>query len=153
MRTLCWGLVSIAWIALGAASATAQQQVFSNDLVALTAGNPAFDDLERAAARANQSVYNALVGPCQTGPGPCSLQQFELFGKVRELMATANELNTGSPNSASLHLDAQGLGAALRWTAAEEVQAKSRVATEFANGQLANTTNRITALRFGATGF
>src|SRR5262249_43084905 len=47
----------------------------------------------------------------------------------------------------------QGLRAALRWTAAEEVLAKSRVATEFANGQLANATNRITALRFGATGF
>src|SRR2546428_12355898 len=108
MRAL-WGLVSIAWIALGAASATAQQQVFSNDLVALTAGNPAFDDLERAAARANQSVYNALVVPCQTDPRlPCSPQQAALFGKVRELVATANELNTGSPNSARLHLDPPG---------------------------------------------
>src|SRR5262249_43555470 len=40
-----------------------------------------------------------------------------------------------------------------RWTAAEEVSAKGRVATEFANGQSIHVGNRITALRYGASGF
>jgi outer membrane autotransporter protein len=123
-------------------------------LVQLTAGNPAFDDLERAAAIANQSVFNALASPCSDGPGSsCTAQQFQIFSEVRALVATAEELNTGQPNAFSLGLDAQGLAEALRWTAAEEVSAKSRVATEFANGQVVHVTNRITALRFGATGF
>lgn len=152
MRALWRVLVSVAGIGFGVSAAFAQ--AINDPLVQLTAGNPAFDDLERAAAVANQSVFNALATPCSDGPGSsCSVQQFQVFGEVRALVFTAQEILTGTPNSSSLHLDAQGLAAALRWTAAEEVSAKSRVATEFANGQQTHVTNRITALRFGATGF
>jgi outer membrane autotransporter protein len=135
-------------------AALAQTAPGPGPLVQLTAGNPAFDDLERAAAVANQSVFNALSGPCSDGVGAdCSAQQFQIFDEVRALVATADALNTGTQNPFSLGLTAQGLGNALRWTAAEEVSAKNRVATEFANGQRANATQRITALRFGASGF
>ena len=151
MRALWRLLVAVTGIGFGASASFAQ---VTGELVTLTAGNPAFDDLERAAARANQSVFNALVGPCSQGIGSfCSPAVLQIFSEVQELVATAEELNTGTQNPNSLDLDAQGLANALRWTAAEEVSAKSRVATEFANGQSVNVTNRITALRFGATGF
>ena len=124
------------------------------DLNTLTTGNPAFDDLERAAARANQSAFDALTPLCVTGPGPtCNPTQFGVFESTRELVHTANELEGAGPNFFSLRLDQTGLGDALRWTAAEEVTAQSTVSTEFTNGQMNNMNNRITALRFGATGF
>ena len=154
MRGFWRVLVAVAGIGLGASAAFAQGTPGAGPLVQLTAGNPAFDDLERAAAIANQSVFNALASPCSDGPGSsCTTEQSQIFNEVRALVATADQLNTGQPNPFSLGLDAQGLGEALRWTAAEEVSAKSRVATEFANGQVVNVTNRITALRFGAAGF
>jgi outer membrane autotransporter protein len=154
MRGFRRAIVAIAGIGLGATTALAQVAPGGGPLVQLTAGNPAFDDLERAAAVANQSVFNALQGPCSGGVGPsCTTQQAQIFDEVRALVATADQLNTGTPNPFSLGLTAAGLAGALRWTAAEEVSAKSRVATEFANGQRTNVTNRITALRYGATGF
>lgn len=124
-------------------------------LITLTQGNSAFDDLERAAAIANQGVYDALLVDCAVGPGPnCTVPESGIFDEVRELVETANELlANGGPVGFSLGLDQEGLGDALRWTAAEEVSAKGRATTDFANGQNANVTSRITALRYGATGF
>ncbi len=124
------------------------------DLVTLTANNPAFDDLERAAARANQSAFNALTPLCANGPGPtCNANQFGVFESTRELVQTANDLEGTGPTRFSLRLDQEGLGDALRWTAAEEVTAQGTVAKEFTSGQMANVNNRMTALRFGARGF
>src|SRR5262245_18901829 len=131
-------LAAIAGIELGATTALAQGTP-AGPLVQLTAGNPAFDDLERAAAVANQSVFNALQIPCSGGVGAsCTTQQFQIFDEVRALVATADQLNTGTPNPFSLGFSARGLADAVRWTAAEEVLAKSRVATEFASGQRTN---------------
>jgi uncharacterized protein with beta-barrel porin domain len=125
------------------------------DLNTLTANNPAFDDLERAAAAGNQSAFDALNPICNGGPGPtCNVAQFGVFESTRELVQTANDLEgTGAATRFSLRLDQQGLGDALRWTAAEEVTAQGTIATEFTNGQMANVNNRMTALRFGAAGF
>ena len=155
MRALWRLIVSIAGVALGATSALAQVSPGPGPLVQLTAGNPAFGPVERAAAIANQSVYDALFVPCSDGvTSTCTAQQFQIFSEVQELVENADELNNpGTQNPNSLRLDAAGLARALRWTAAEEVSAKSRVATEFADGQRTHATNRITALRFGAAGF
>jgi uncharacterized protein with beta-barrel porin domain len=139
---------------LGAALALLSSMSAQADLNTLTAGNPAFDDLERAAAAANQSAFNALTPLCNAGPGPtCNGAQFGVFESTRELVQTANDLEGTGATRFSLRLDQQGLGDALRWTAAEEVTAQGTIATEFTNGQMANVNNRMTALRFGATGF
>ena len=125
------------------------------DLTA-TARPGSYDDLERAAAAANQAAYDALLPGCGGGVvGPsCNPAQLGVFEETRELVHTANEiLANGGPTQFSLSVDDEGLGNALRWTAAEEVAAQSRAATDFANGQVSNVQNRITALRFGARGF
>ena len=125
-------------------------------LVEITAvARPQFyDDLERAAARANQSVFDILQPACAAGPGPtCSVEQVNIFQEVRELVHTANEILGTGPTLFSLAVDDEGLGNALRWTAAEEVSAESRASTDFSNGQVTSVSKRITALRLGATGF
>src|SRR5262245_41495750 len=112
MRVFWRVLVAIGGIVLGASAAYAQG--IPQSLVQLTAGNPAFDPLEQAAAAANQSVFNALFGPCNGGSGPgCTAQQFQIFDEVRELVATADEIRTGNPNPSSLGLNEQQLGDAL----------------------------------------
>jgi uncharacterized protein YhjY with autotransporter beta-barrel domain len=76
-----------------------------------------------------------------------------VFANVRELVQTADELLGNGPRQYSLRLDPQGLGFALRWTAAEELSAPGSTAKSFANNQLASVFSRINALRFGARGF
>src|SRR5690606_8718070 len=78
---------------------------------------------------------------------------FFVYLNARELVHSANELQGQGPTIASLGVDQEGLGTALRWTAAEEVAAQGSMATEFANGQLSPLAARISALRFGAAGF
>lgn len=133
----------------------------------INSGQYAFNRLERIAAVANQATYNELAissntrtAPCsanQTGPTTtCSGDVFRVFSNVRELVQTANELlggGTGRPTQYSLGVDSEGLGFALRWTAAEELSAQNSISTEFANTQIASLMSRITALRFGASGF
>ncbi|MCH7600917.1 MAG: autotransporter outer membrane beta-barrel domain-containing protein [Myxococcales bacterium] len=110
-----------------------------------------YDDLERASARANQSVFDTLGPVC--GAGGCTPEQQNIFEETRELVHTANEILGTGPTLFSLGVDDEGLGNALRWTAAEEVSAEARASTDFSNGQRSSVNNRITALRFGATGF
>jgi hypothetical protein len=142
-------------IAVVSAAGLASAQV-TGSLVTVTTGANAgsYDDLERLAATANQSVYNVLEVDCTPGVNAnCPQAQFNLFTEARQLVETANDILGVGPTGQSLQLDNEGLGNALRWTAAEEVSAKSRALTDFSNGQQANVNNRITALRFGATGF
>ncbi|NQY35026.1 MAG: autotransporter outer membrane beta-barrel domain-containing protein [Alteromonadaceae bacterium] len=116
------------------------------------------NELEEASAKANQSTYNALLLQ------GCSDQQFEesadcsgttfgVFSNVRELVHTANELSGKGPRQFSLGTDIEGLGFALRWTAGEEFAGQASITKDFANGQLSGLASRLTALRFGATGF
>jgi hypothetical protein len=130
--------------------------------------------VERAAAVANMLVFDALEPDCNPGgvfdfepspeyddlfgrqatPGPlCTADTFHVYLNARELVHTANELQGSGPTVASLGLDLEGLGLALRWTAAEELSAQGSMATEFANGQLSSLAGRLSALRFGSTGF
>jgi uncharacterized protein YhjY with autotransporter beta-barrel domain len=109
--------------------------------------------LESAAARANQATYDALLGPCAAGPGPaCPDDVFGVFAETRELVQTANELLGSGDTTFSLALDIDGLGFALRWTAAEEMAAHGSMTTEFAAGQISALSARISALRWGVSG-
>jgi uncharacterized protein YhjY with autotransporter beta-barrel domain len=133
-------------------------------------GLPYANDIERAAASANQSVFVQLSQLCDPNdelgrtPSPgapppgatsaCTEDVFFVFQNSRELVHTANEIRGGQgPTIASLGLDQQGLGTALRWTAAEEFAVQSSMATDFASNQLSNLAARMSALRFGARGF
>jgi len=127
------------------------------------------NDVERRSAAANQSTFNVLDAACNpfgdldgdpnpAGPGQgadpaCGEIEFNLYLTVRELVHTANEITGNGPTSSSLGFDQEGLGTALRWTAAEELAAIGSAATEFANDQLSNLAGRLNALRFGARGF
>jgi uncharacterized protein YhjY with autotransporter beta-barrel domain len=130
----------------------------------VNSGQYAFNTLERLSAIANQASYNALTSnpagaiycnPQQAAASPtCPAGVFLTFNNLRELVQTANALlGNGLATRFSLNLTDQGLGFALRWTAAEELSAPGTVATQFANAQVANLISRINALRFGASGF
>ena len=93
------------------------------------------------------------IAPGQGALSTCTDIVFNLYLTVRELVHTANELTGNGPNSASLQLDQEGLGTALRWTAAEELAAVGSATTQFSSNQLANLAARLNALRFGARGF
>jgi uncharacterized protein YhjY with autotransporter beta-barrel domain len=146
MRLFACGL--IVGLAL-CGTAVAQQQTTS--LVdAATAFN--FNLLERAAAGANQATYNALVGPCEGGTGPCSASDFVVFENTRELVETANELLGSGSTRFSLGLDAEGLGFALRWTSAEEMAGQGSSQTKFTASQLSALATRLSVLRWGVSG-
>jgi uncharacterized protein YhjY with autotransporter beta-barrel domain len=130
----------------------------------LTPLNP----LEELAAQANQTAFNLITadpdgpnGPLtpvcdpdqRVAAGACTGNVFAAFENIRELVHTSNELVGNGPTTFSLGLDIEGLGFALRWTAAEELAAQGSTATEFSNSQLHSLASRISALRFGARGF
>jgi uncharacterized protein YhjY with autotransporter beta-barrel domain len=109
--------------------------------------------LETAAAQANQATFDALSGPCAAGPGPaCPDDVFGVFEETRELVHTANELLGTGETTFSLSLDIDGLGFALRWTAAEELAAQGSMTTEFAASQISALSARMAALRWGISG-
>lgn len=128
------------------------------DLV--NSGQYDFNRLERLAAVANQATYNELIarGCDDQAGGPtaaCPESIFRVFSNVRELVQTARELlgpNSGAARY-SLGLDEEGLGFALRWTAAEELSAAGSASAEFSKTQIASLMSRINALRYGASGF
>jgi uncharacterized protein YhjY with autotransporter beta-barrel domain len=135
------------------------------DLVKAEPNN--FDALERIAAIANQTSYNTLTNnpsaklycsptaiAATAAAGSCPQSVFLVFSNLRALVQTANALlGNGQPTRYSLNLNADGLGNAFRWTAAEELSAPGTAATQFTKAQSASVASRITALRFGATGF
>jgi uncharacterized protein YhjY with autotransporter beta-barrel domain len=109
--------------------------------------------LESASAQANQATYDALLGPCSAGSGPdCPDDVLGVFEETRELVQTANELLGTGDTTFSLGLDIDGLGFALRWTAAEEMAAQGSMTTEFAANQTSALSARIAALRWGISG-
>ncbi len=156
----CCGLLS----ALLASNAIAQAGGQGPGLTGLTYANA----VETEAAAANQAAFDSLNGVCNpdgrfdstpvpdfaNAPGgDCTQEAFAVFRVTRELVHTANDLQGSGPFISSLGSDLEGLGLALRWTAAEEFAAQSSMATDFANDQLTNLAARVSALRFGARGF
>jgi outer membrane autotransporter protein len=111
-----------------------------------------FNALEQAAARANQATYNELFAPCALGQGACGAGDLDVFENTRELVETANELLGRGSTQFSLGLDAEGLGFALRWTAAEEFAGQGAATTKFASSQLSALATRLAVLRWGVSG-
>jgi len=108
-----------------------------------------FSPLERRAALIGQATYNELDALCGGGqPSPlCAGGVLDVYENVRELVETAQEIITGQDTFYGLNLDAEGLGFALRWTAAEELLAQGSSAKDFANSQTSTLGNRISAIR------
>ena len=140
-------------VAAGFASQAFGQSVPVDGSLVEVAEIAGFNALERAAANANQASYNRLVIPCANGVGEgCTVGDFVVFENTRELVETANELlGTGSTRY-SLGLDSQGLGFALRWTAAEEMAGQGSATTRFAASQLSSLATRLSVLRWGVSG-
>jgi outer membrane autotransporter protein len=119
------------------------------------------NDVEESSARGTQATYDALLtgngGPCDAfqaeDSGQCSGSVFVVFESTREFVQTGNELTGDGPIEFSLGLDLDGLGRALRWNAGEEFSGQGSQTSEFVDGQLSGLASRMTALRFGATGF
>lgn len=129
------------------------------------------NDLEESSAQATWLTYNRLIDdqgcddtflsdpaldPTRQGQGvvsACTGQVYVLFSNVRELIHTANEITNDGATNYSLGTTQEGLGFALRWTAAEEYSAQGTVSGEFVNGQISGLSARLNALRMGARGF
>jgi outer membrane autotransporter protein len=141
-------LLAALGLACGASGAMAQ--AVTGSLVDV-ASNSNFNALERAAARANQATYNQLVTTCGAGQN-CTPGDLVVFQNTRELVETANELLGNGSTQFSLGLDSEGLGFALRWTAAEELAAQGSSTTKFAASQLSALATRVAALRWGVKG-
>jgi uncharacterized protein with beta-barrel porin domain len=125
------------------------QAVPEGSLTAL-ASSANFNALERAAAFANQATYNRLSALCEQQA--CSAGDQLVLGETRRLVHTANELLGSGPTQFSLGLDAEGLGFALRWTAAEEYAGQGAATTNFASSQLSALSTRLAVLRWGVSG-
>ncbi len=110
-------------------------------------------ELEEQSAIATQRLFDELDPFCggSTRSTECDDQTFGVYSNVRELVHTANDLTSG-PTDFSLRLNPEGLGFALRWTAAEEMAAQESMTTEFVASQLAAIANRLTVLRRTVTG-
>jgi hypothetical protein len=144
LRSVCGTIVGLALCGV----AVAQQQ---NTSLVDAAEAFGYNALERAAAAANQATYNALVDSC--GQGTCSASDLVVFENTRELVETANELlGTGGSTEFSLGLDQEGLGFALRWTAAEELAGQGSSQTKFTASQLSALATRLSVLRWGVSG-
>ncbi|MDX1404840.1 MAG: autotransporter outer membrane beta-barrel domain-containing protein [Woeseiaceae bacterium] len=153
-----------AFVVFCASQAFAQSAGQGPGLTGLTFAN----QVETEAAAANQAAFEVLNEACNSDgrfdqtPVPqfadapagsgCTPEAFSIFRVTRELVHTANDLQGSGPFISSLGHDLEGLGLALRWTAAEEFAAQSSMATDFANNQLSNLAARLSALRFGARG-
>lgn len=138
----------VAMVLMFAGTAVLAQSTSLTDVAAASG----FNALERAAASANQATYNLLVAACGQGQGTCSAGERVVFENTRELVETANELLGSGSTQFSLGLDAEGLGFALRWTAAEELAAQGSATTKFAANQLSALATRIAVLRVGTRG-
>lgn len=156
MRFSSWLALAVALSSVCTGGAVYAQAVPNNSLITLVnSGQYRYNRLEKLSAIGNQEAYNQLFAACANATAPgggCPVAQFRIFKIAEELVQSANELLGAGPTQFSLRVDAEGLGFALRWTAAEEMSAPGTVSTEFANTQIASVMSRITALRFGATG-
>jgi len=153
----------VGWMLRGAVVGLSFTLPFANSAAAglISLQGQYSNDVEEAAAVANQATYDSLLtvngGPCEAAQRveteKCGGGVFSVFESTRELVQTANELTGEGPTEYSLGLDLTGLGEALRWTAAEEYAGQGSSSTDFVGGMLSGLASRITALRFGARGF
>ena len=134
-------LASFAAVLALAAAATGPGRAQTADPGPGLVGLQYANGVEQAAAVANQQVFNALDASCNPGgifdtvpePGAppvgtgCENEgRFIVYLNARELVHTANEIRGSGATIASLGQNLEGLGLALRWTAAEERIASRR---------------------------
>lgn len=111
------------------------------------------------AASANQATYDQIKATTSCNDGQtqatqaCNGGTFLVWKNVRELVHSANDLTGDGPTEFSLQQDEEQLGNTMRWTAGEEFAAQGSMSSNFINGQLSGLASRITALRYGSTGF
>lgn len=148
-RTLAFHLAVVALCALSAMEvAHAQEQEEAAGPLTDPTLFSQFNGLERQAALANQAVYNALFDRCSgQQPEACTGEIANVFRNAQELVETAEEILTGTDRRFGLNLDTEGLGFALRWTAAEELLAQGSMANDFANSQTSALGSRVGAIR------
>lgn len=109
---------------------------------------PGMTPAQASAASDTQQIYNYFLGQTNLTP-----DQQALFNTARELVQTSNEQQGSGPTVFSLGLTVQGLRNALQWVAAEELGTPGTMATKTTSGQLSSVAARLTALKFGVTGF
>jgi uncharacterized protein YhjY with autotransporter beta-barrel domain len=118
-------------------------------------------DIEEQAAIATQNVYDQLkASGCDdlqaTATQTCSGGKYLVWRNVREVVHNANVLSgsTQSPTNFSLgRASVALLGRALRWCSGEEFTSMGSLSDSFVNTQVGGLAARVTALRFGASGF
>lgn len=155
-------LLAVAWIFQACASAayaactaagSAAEVVAQPCLTTLVqtdiaSGIYAFSALDLASAQANDAAYANLLKICGPAGRGCSGSQLQLFDRLRNLEDNADELLGFGETQYSLHLPAQLLGNALRWTADEEFSAQSSLTNRYAGNQFAGVSTRLSTLRF-----
>ncbi len=107
-----------------------------------------FSGLDLASAESNDAAYASLLKNCGPGGSGCAGASLTLFNRLRNLEDNADELLGFGETQYSIHLPAQLLGNALRWTADEEFSAQSSLTNRFASNQFAGVSSRLSALRF-----
>ncbi|MDB6062097.1 MAG: autotransporter outer rane beta-barrel protein [Verrucomicrobiaceae bacterium] len=119
------------------------------------------NDIEERSAVATQAVYDQLktagCSDLQAGPTQaCAGGTYLVWRNVREVVHNANVLTgaTEEPTNFSLGRPSVALlGRALRWCNGEEFSSMGSLSNSFVNSQVGSLAARITALRFGASGF
>lgn len=114
----------------------------------IASGIYAFTPLDLASAEANDAAWATLLKTCGPSGSGCTGSQLLLFNRLRNLEDNADELLGFGQTAFSIHLPAQLLSFALRWTADEEYSAQSSLASRFASNQFAGVSSRLSALRF-----
>lgn len=114
----------------------------------IATGTYSFNSLELASAEANDAAYANLLKICGPAGRGCAGSQLQLFNRLRNLEDNADELLGFGETQYSIHLPAQLLGNALRWTADEEFSAQSSLTNRYAGNQFAGVSSRLSALRF-----
>ncbi len=109
---------------------------------------PGMTPAQASAASDTQQIYNYFSAQTNLTP-----DQQALFDTARELVQTSNEQQGSGPTVFSLGLTVQGLRNALQWVAAEELGTPGTMATKTTSGQLSSVAARLSALKFGVTGF
>ncbi|MES1190358.1 MAG: autotransporter outer membrane beta-barrel domain-containing protein [Steroidobacter sp.] len=124
-----------------------------------------YNEIRFQSAVATQAVYDQLktagCDDAQTGPtAKCGNGAYLVWRNVREVVHNANywsnQLNANGvqkPTTFTLGRTVAQLGGALQWCNGEEFASLNSLSTSFISAQTSSLAARVTALRFGASGF
>ena len=152
MRTAA-GAVLASLSCLSAATLYAQNANQTGDLTTFALTNPGASTLERNAAIAVQGMCHDL-GPLGSGVAlDANTPSGDLYRRCNELIQTAASFQPNSRiskfNGRSLGISQSQLLDSLQQVSGEEVSTRSELATQVSQGQFANISGRLSALRLG----